>query len=69
MAGIYWLVPNDGADWRCETCDKMKSHKEVIQPQHTETKEFMKILCLECVDEDWFKEARNMGMRKLYGEK
>lgn len=68
MAGIYWLVPNDGADYRCSSCGKLKPHNKVIQPQHTETKKFMPIECIECVDEEWLAEATNKGLRKLYGE-
>jgi hypothetical protein len=60
MGGTYWKLANDGAGFRCRDCDMVKPHSQVILFEHTETKQ-RQLVCVECVDQDWLKEATCLG--------
>lgn len=60
MAGQYWKVLDDGVAFRCRECQELKPYTRVVLMQHTETKE-RKLLCLDCIDEEWMAEAICLG--------
>jgi hypothetical protein len=65
MAGLYWKIADDGAKWRCKECEKEFTHKQVILTERTDKEGLDKyaLICLECIDEDWYKEAICQGVK------
>jgi hypothetical protein len=65
MARRYYRLPDDGAKFRCVDCGELKSHTEVVQPvdEHGAPLQFG-VICLECLDEDWFREATDLGLHR-----
>lgn len=67
MSGIYYKAPNDGAGFRCKSCDVVKHYTRCIVHRHTETAKNT-IFCLDCVDSDWLRDANCLGTFKMYGD-
>jgi hypothetical protein len=61
---VYWQMPNDGADFKCDDCEERFSHKLVIIVQVPKD-DSRRVLCLDCVDSDWLERAKNLGMFPL----
>jgi hypothetical protein len=61
QAPSYLHLPNDGDLFRCDECKVRKSYKQVIIT-FTPDGKFHYPICLECVDEHWFKNAKDCGM-------
>ena len=61
MSGKYKKVRDDGALWRCQECGKMYTHSEVIYFVHLTDENKNCILCKNCVDEEWLKDAVCVG--------
>lgn len=55
----YYKIKPDGAPWRCSDCGENKPHNEVIVAHTPDGKK--RLLCLDCVDEDWLSNARFAG--------
>jgi hypothetical protein len=61
MAGEYWKISPDGAKWRCVCCEELKPAELVILPKDCEGPPG--IVCLECVDDEWFESAVCVGTK------
>lgn len=64
MAGKYYKVANDGALWRCTECRELHSYNHVIVALvRTETgPEERRLICLDCVDDEWLENAEQVGV-------
>jgi hypothetical protein len=60
MSGTYYKVADDGARFRCRSCEELKEHTDVIVFEHTKTKD-REMLCLDCVDREWLDTAKCLG--------
>lgn len=59
QAPCYLHPPNDGAKFRCDECKELFAHNKVIQVW-TPNRKPPKMVCLDCVDEHWFKNAKKI---------
>jgi hypothetical protein len=57
---VYWLLPDDGATFKCDECKQQKKHTEVILTQ-IPVDDSRKVLCYNCVDEWWLSNSTNLG--------
>ena len=57
---VYWHLPDDGADFKCQSCEHYFKHNEVILTQIPKDASRL-VLCMECVDPNWLKLAKDMG--------
>jgi len=58
---VYWLLPNDGAPFKCVDCGKDFHHTKVILTQIPKD-DSRATMCYDCVDEWWLANATNLGM-------
>ena len=58
---VYWQLPDDGAKFKCTSCNEYKNHTEVILTQ-IPIDDSRRVICLECIDESWFKSAKDLGI-------
>ena len=57
---VFWQLPNDGDGFHCMDCKEKFHHTKVILTQIPKD-DSRKVLCLDCIDEDWLKLATNLG--------
>lgn len=57
---VYWLVPDDGALFKCDVCGERKSHKDMLLFQTPNGNRGM--CCKLCIDDDWLASAENLGV-------
>ena len=62
MRGTYWKLKDDGAEWRCRECGQLKPHSQVILFENKAAVRTY-LLCLDCVDADWLRDAQCLGTR------
>ena len=58
---VYWKLPDDGATFKCSECNKQFKHTEVILTQ-VPANDSRAVFCMECIDDDWLRDATNLGM-------
>ena len=56
---VYWSLPDDGASITCKDCNQEKPMEDVYLTQLTCGSR--RVICLDCIDEDWLKIAHNEG--------
>jgi hypothetical protein len=59
QAPSYFKLKDDGADFHCEECGK-EGRKDFVAT-YTPDGKLHRATCLDCIDEDWLKNAKNMG--------
>lgn len=64
-APSYYIIKvNDGADIQCDDCKGMYDQMETNMYQtFTPNGAFPQTICQYCLDEDWLKNAKNMGVK------
>lgn len=61
LSPSYMRLPDDGAEYRCHVCGKLKPHTEVIKPFTPDGKVHY-AQCLDCTDPGWMDEAVDCGV-------
>lgn len=51
MPATYRRPYDDGAGWKCTSCEKVKPHTEVWACETPHGKR--RIICEDCLDDDW----------------
>jgi hypothetical protein len=59
MRATYFTIKPDGADWRCDECKVPKPAGQVLACHTPDGRK--RVLCRECIDEDWLAEAVHGG--------
>jgi hypothetical protein len=62
-APCYYHLPDDGASMKCSDCKKDFNPTELIWT-FTPNGLAPEVFCMECIDEDWIKNAKDMGVTK-----
>jgi hypothetical protein len=57
---VYWALPDDGALFKCCECNRRLEYTKVILCQIPKD-DSRRVLCYDCVDEDWLNMAKNLG--------
>lgn len=60
---VYYHIEDDGAPIRCIDCQTYLPVKDLILCQIPKD-DSRKLLCFDCVDEDWLKSAKDLGVLK-----
>ena len=60
-APCYYHLPDDGAKMRCSDCGEYFNPTELIWT-FTPDRKPPTVMCMDCVDEDWLNNAKDMGI-------
>ena len=65
QAPSYYHLVDDGADMICQDC-KTALNPNSLLLTFTPDKSIPRVLCKDCIDEDWIAKAKDLGMINLF---